>query len=109
MQNLFSYGTLQFQDIQQTLFQRTLQGMHDQLKGYRKTTLEIPDHDGRIASYPVIDRTENPLDIVEGMVFEITEREMQQADDYEGDSYTRIAITLASGRQAWVYIRASPI
>lgn len=109
MQTLFSYGTLQFADVQQALFQRTLQGIHDQLKGYRKTRLEIPDHDGSMATYPVIDHTENPLDVVEGLVFEITAREMQQADEYEGDSYKRIVITLASGRQAWVYVRANPI
>jgi gamma-glutamylcyclotransferase (GGCT)/AIG2-like uncharacterized protein YtfP len=109
MQTLFSYGTLQFENVQRALFQRTLQGSQDRLKGYRKTTLNIPDHDGRMATYPVIDSTENPLDIVEGMVFEITEHEMQQADDYEGDAYTRIAVTLASGLQAWVYVRAKTI
>jgi gamma-glutamylcyclotransferase (GGCT)/AIG2-like uncharacterized protein YtfP len=41
---------------------------------------------------------------VQGMVFEITEAELASVDQYEvAFSYTRIAVTLASGRQAWVY------
>ena len=34
------------------------------------------------------------------MVFEITEEELQQSDDYEVDAYKRVPITLESGKDA---------
>ena len=43
---------------------------------------------------------------VSGMVFEITDSELAQADQYEPAGYTRISATLASGKQAWVYADA---
>jgi hypothetical protein len=39
-------------------------------------------------------------------VFEITPDELKQADDYEVDSYKRVAVTLQSGKNAWVYVKA---
>ena len=44
---------------------------------------------------------------VPGMVFEITDAELAGVDEYEAEfSYKRVAVTLASGRQAWVYMHA---
>jgi gamma-glutamylcyclotransferase (GGCT)/AIG2-like uncharacterized protein YtfP len=43
---------------------------------------------------------------VSGMVLEVTESELAKADEYEPTGYTRIAATLASGKQAWVYADA---
>ena len=41
---------------------------------------------------------------VPGMVFEVTDAELALADEYEEPAlYTRIRVTLASGREAWVY------
>lgn len=41
------------------------------------------------------------------MVFEIADAELAAADEYERTAaYTRIAATLASGKQAWVYVHA---
>jgi hypothetical protein len=34
------------------------------------------------------------------MVFEITDEELQQSDDYEVDAYKRVATTLESGKVA---------
>jgi hypothetical protein len=48
---------------------------------------------------------------VHGMAFELSDRELTQADQYEPAGYTRIATVLASGKQAWVYAavgRVSP-
>ncbi len=43
---------------------------------------------------------------VAGTVFEITDEELASADRYEVADYKRVAATLASGRQAWVYVDA---
>jgi orotate phosphoribosyltransferase len=41
------------------------------------------------------------------MVFEVTDAELAAADTYERRvAYTRIHVTLASGRPAWVYVDA---
>ena len=40
-----------------------------------------------------------------GTVFEITDAELAAADEYERPAaYNRIAVTLASGKKAWVYV-----
>jgi gamma-glutamylcyclotransferase (GGCT)/AIG2-like uncharacterized protein YtfP len=45
-------------------------------------------------------------DQIAGTVFEITSEELAAADRYEVSDYKRIAVTLASGRTAWVYVKA---
>ena len=45
-------------------------------------------------------------DSVAGMVFQISEDELAAADRYEVADYKRVAVTLASGLTAWVYVRA---
>jgi gamma-glutamylcyclotransferase (GGCT)/AIG2-like uncharacterized protein YtfP len=41
---------------------------------------------------------------VSGVVFEISDAELAAADQYEHTAgYARIAVNLASGKQAWVY------
>ena len=51
--------------------------------------------------------TGDPADEVDGMVFRITAAELAAADSYEVSDYRRIAVTLKSGRKAFVYIRAA--
>jgi gamma-glutamylcyclotransferase (GGCT)/AIG2-like uncharacterized protein YtfP len=47
---------------------------------------------------------------VSGTVFDITDAELAAADQYEQlAAYKRIAVALASGRQAWVYVSARSI
>ena len=44
---------------------------------------------------------------VSGTVFEVTDAELAAADQYEQlAAYKRVAIVLASGKQAWVYVDA---
>ncbi|RJT86254.1 gamma-glutamylcyclotransferase, partial [Arthrobacter frigidicola] len=45
-------------------------------------------------------------DSVAGTVFQISEEELAAADRYEVADYKRVAVTLASGLTAWVYVRA---
>jgi gamma-glutamylcyclotransferase (GGCT)/AIG2-like uncharacterized protein YtfP len=110
MPKLFSYGTLQQEDVQLATFGRRLAGHRDQLAGFIQTEVEIDDPDVVAASgkthHPILVFTGLPDDRVSGTLFDITGTELAQADDYEVDDYKRIAVTLASGMQAWVYVDA---
>jgi hypothetical protein len=39
------------------------------------------------------------------MIFEITENELKQADNYEVDDYQRIFELFESGQTAWIYVK----
>ena len=97
---LFSYGTLQQEDVQLATFGRRLQGAHDVLTGYERSSITIEG-----ASYFTLNP--NRHDQVEGVAFEVSDAELAKADDYEGDFYyTRVVVTLNSGKQSWVYVRS---
>jgi Gamma-glutamyl cyclotransferase, AIG2-like len=107
---LFSYGTLQQPDVQRATFGRLLDGTTDALVGFEETLVRIEDQavlatSGR-THHPIIRPCGDDTRRVPGMVFEITEEELGRADRYEVAAYRRIAVTLASGRHAWVYVDA---
>jgi gamma-glutamylcyclotransferase (GGCT)/AIG2-like uncharacterized protein YtfP len=105
---LFSYGSLREQDVQLATFGRLLDGRHDALPGFEQTLVRIDDPDvattlGKThhanATFTGVDTSR-----IEGMAFEITDEELASVDAYEATfAYERVAVTLASGRQAWVY------
>ena len=96
MPYLFAYGTLQQDDVQRATFGRPLQGQHDALVGFERTMVR-----GRLN----VTATGRLDDRVAGIVFEVTDADLAAADRYEERaSYARIAGTLASGKQAWVYV-----
>lgn len=107
---LFSYGTLQQENVQQALFGRLLAGTPDALPGHASRMLEITDPEVLATSgerfHPVVVETGDPADSVPGTVFAITPRELDAADRYEVSDYRRAQVTLVSGAQAWVYIKA---
>jgi hypothetical protein len=109
-ENLFSYGTLQLEQVQLATFGRKLDGRVDEMPGYSLTMLKIEDPDVVATSgkthHPVVSYSGNPLDKVSGTVFAITPAELQHADDYEVDAYLRDRVVLASGVAAWVYVNA---
>ncbi len=105
---LFSYGTLQLEKVQLESFDRLLNGYPDTLRGYTLEQLEITDQEVLAKSkkqyHPIAVKTGNTDDIVEGMVFEITDEELQQADAYEVDDYQRVSEEFESGKKAWIYV-----
>jgi gamma-glutamylcyclotransferase (GGCT)/AIG2-like uncharacterized protein YtfP len=107
---LFSYGTLQQENVQLSLFGRKLPGQPDALVGFEQSLLTIDDPQVVTLSGKkdhVIVRFNGRHDSrVSGTVFEITDEELAHADRYEVDDYTRVQATLASGRKAWVYVDA---
>ena len=107
---LFSYGTLQDKAVQLANFGRELQGRPDSMPGYRQSLLAITDPQVIATSgkthHPIVEPSANPNDAVAGTVFEITAQELAAADRYEVSDYKRVSVTLKSGVQAWVYVRA---
>ena len=105
---LFSYGTLQKDNVQRELFGRLLTGTRDILKGYELSTIEIKDKEVLAKSeqsyHLIAIPSKNNTGIIEGVVLEISTDELHQADDYETDDYKRIKVTLQSGKEAWVYV-----
>ena len=108
---LFSYGTLQQEDVQQSTFGRQLKGQRDELLGFEQSSVRIEDPQvvaagGRTHHANVTFNGRNDSR-VSGTVFEITDDELAAADQYEHlAAYKRIPATLASGKQAWVYLEA---
>ena|SRR5687767_13456790 len=104
---LFSYGTLQKEKVQLELFGRLLHGTKDVLEGYKVSIIEIKDESflakGEEKWQRTLVATNNNHDTIEGMVFEISGEELQQADTYEPDNYQRIKVVLRSGKAAWIY------
>jgi len=97
---LFSYGTLQQEDVQWSTFGRLLEGQRDELPGFERSE-SVTGHANVVFSGGADSR-------VAGTVFEITDAELAAADEYERrEKYSRITASLASGRQVWVYVDGS--
>ncbi|WP_322080792.1 gamma-glutamylcyclotransferase family protein [Burkholderia sp. BCC1972] len=109
-EQLFSYGTLQLDQVQLATFGRKLVGHPDAMPGYAMTMLKIEDPEVVATSgkthHPVVAYTGLPGDRVTGAVFAITREELQHADDYEVAAYRRDRVVLESGVAAWVYVDA---
>jgi gamma-glutamylcyclotransferase (GGCT)/AIG2-like uncharacterized protein YtfP len=107
---LFSYGTLQLEAVQMKSFGRLLDGRADAMLGFKKEMIKITDPDviklSGERSHPVVSVSANPNDEVDGKVFFINAEELEAADRYEVSDYKRIEVTLKSGIQAWVYVKA---
>lgn len=110
MELLFSYGTLQQENVQLATFGRRLTGTPDKLLQYEQSLVAIDDPEVVATSgkthHPIVKHTGNPADTVLGTVFEVTPSELASADAYEVDAYKRVRADLGSGRQAWVYVDA---
>lgn len=107
---LFSYGTLQQENVQQATFGRLLSGKPVELVGYSASLIAIDDPEVVRTSgkthHPIVRFTGVPTDRVPGTVFDITPLELEHADQYEVAAYKRVLAPLSSGEEAWVYIDA---
>ncbi|PIF46406.1 gamma-glutamyl AIG2-like cyclotransferase [Chryseobacterium sp. 52] len=104
MAYLFSYGTLQKEQVQLETFGRILEGE----KGYQLSMVEITDPEVLRKSnqkyHPILEFSGNYEDEVEGMLFEVTEEEILRADEYEVDDYKRIETVFKSGKKGFIYV-----
>jgi gamma-glutamylcyclotransferase (GGCT)/AIG2-like uncharacterized protein YtfP len=108
---LFSYGSLQKEEVQRATFGRPLQGAVDALVGFDGSLVEIEDPQvaAEFGATHHANAVYNGKDVsrVSGMVFEVTDTELSAADLYEQPSaYERVLAPLASGKQAWVYVHS---
>jgi len=105
---LFSYGTLQKEQVQLETFGRVLKGENDSLPAYKLDFVEITDPEVLRKSeekfHPIISYSGNAKDTVKGILFEVTEAEILAADEYEVDDYKRIETLFASGKKGFIYI-----
>jgi hypothetical protein len=110
MPYLFSYGTLQQEEVQMSTFGRKLTVRPDQLEKFESSLLLIEDPDVVAKSgkthHAIIKFTGRESDRIDGTVFEITDAELVASDEYEVAAYKRVAVTLVSGIRAWVYVDA---
>ena len=109
MPRLFSYGTLQQDEVQLSTFGRKLDGQKDLITGYEPSLLKIADPavSARLGKthHDNISATGDDWSNVQGTVFEISDEELAKADVFEQEfDYTRVNVTLASGTEAWVYV-----
>lgn len=108
MESLFTYGTLQLEEVQLATFGRRLEGRRDSLVGYRLVMIKIHDDDfvakSGAADHRNLQFTGDDSDLVEGMVFAVTTKELEQADAYEPEGYARVQVQCRSGLSAWVYL-----
>jgi len=93
--------------VQESLFGRILVGTKEELPGYKVEKLKIKNQavieKSGTDMHPILVQTGKPQDVVAGMVFEITQAELEKADEYEVDDYRRTLATMSSGTQAWIY------
>ena len=106
---LFSYGTLQQEDVQLSTFGRRLAGESDALVGYEPALVKIEEPAVAAAlgktHHANARHTGNESHRVPGTVFEVSEAELALGDRFEAPfQYRRVLARLASGRDAWVYV-----
>jgi gamma-glutamylcyclotransferase (GGCT)/AIG2-like uncharacterized protein YtfP len=110
MPYLFSYGTLQQENVQIATFRRRLAGHADELPGFEQLLVKIDDLEVIATSgkthHPIVKFPGNQGDRVPGTVFELAEAEIANADSYEVAAYKRVDASLASDLRAWVYVDA---
>ena len=102
---------LQQESVQLSTFGRRLDGRRDELLRFEPALVRIEDPQVVAAlgktHHANVRFNGNDDSRVTGMVFEITDAELASVDEYElAFSYKRVAATLASGRQVWVYVDA---
>mgnify|MGYP001814862280 FL=1 len=109
-ETLFSYGTLREEDVQRRLFGRSLASQPDALVGYRLRMIRIEDADFVALSgaemHRTLEHTGASSDRVEGCALALTREDLSITDDYEPAGYERTLVTLASGAEAWLYVKA---
>jgi len=108
---LFSYGSLQQEDVQVSTFGRKLDGEKDLLVGYEPSLVKIADPDVakrlKRLHHDNVRKTGDEWSNVQGTVFEVTDADLAKADTFEAQySYKRVSVPLASGKDAWVYVHS---
>ena len=110
---IFSYGTLQDPAVQEAVFGRRLPSLPDELPGFVLDRVRIIDPDVIAKSgsdeHPILRRSSAAGASVMGSALAVALEDVAKADAYEVADYRRIAVSLASGRNAYVYVAAEDL
>lgn len=113
MPKLFSYGTLQLEQVQLDTFGRLLVGKADAILGFQLNYVEITDPAVLASSgqthHPILRVSPDSSSEVKGTVFEITDEELAAADRYEVDDYMRVEAPTKTEQTCWVYVEKASI
>jgi len=106
---LFSYGSLQQEEVQVSTFGRKLAGEKDLLIGYEPSLVEIADPEVakrlKKLHHDNVSKTGDDWSNVQGTVYEVTDEELAKSDTFEAQfGYKRVSVPLASEKEAWVYV-----
>ena len=100
---LFSYGSLQRTDVQQSAFGRLFVGARDELVGWQV----VPPSPG---GSPHANAIRSAASRMAGTAFVVSDVELVVADAYEKrDGYVRVTVRLASGKEGWMYVDARTV
>ncbi|MEM6541760.1 MAG: gamma-glutamylcyclotransferase family protein [Bacteroidota bacterium] len=97
-QYLFSYGSLQEEDVQKEVVLRKVSGKKDTVRGYRLSSKDVKQH------YPIAEPTGLGSDTIVGVSLKVSYVELYWIDQYETPFYKRIPVVLKSGKKAWMYM-----
>lgn len=97
MSLLFIYGTLRQPDIQKTVFGGPIVGSADSLRDFALGEVVVVGK----TYLNLVARADSTVD---GMVIEVNEEQLRNADEFETEKYSRQEFLLASGRRAEAYI-----
>ncbi len=107
---LFSYGTLQQENVQISTFGRVLDGEKAKICGFKLNEVEISDYEVISKSgkniHKIMVNSQNEEDFVEGTIYSITKSELRIADDYEVNDYKRVQLITDNGKNVWAYVAA---
>lgn len=107
---LFSYGTLQQENVQIATFGRLLSGRSTKIFGYKLEEIEISDFDVISKSgkniHKIMVSSNKKEDFVSGTIYEITKSELRIADNYEVDDYKRVQLKFENDENVWAYVAA---
>ena len=99
MEKVFVYGTLRVPEIRNRIVGREVLSIStNKLRDYKLSSVS---EEGQ--TYPIIIQDENSKEIIEGEILEVSEKELEALDAYEGDLYIRRKISLEDGTTAWAY------
>lgn len=106
-EHLFTYGALRVPETQRALFGRVPGSREEVLSGFRLDHRAHPGpHEGPLARWRALRATGDPLDKVVGLVLQVTETELDAADDFEMMEFARREVVVDSGLRVWVYVVA---
>ena len=109
MAKLFSYGTLQLENVQRDTFKKLLFGSKDELVKYTVSKIKITDPKVIKSSgtdmHPILKYTANKTAVVIGPLFDLTDKELISIYEDEITPYKYAEVTFKFGKTGFIYFK----